>query len=61
MKTPTEKVKTIDITPTWSGLLPALVDLTTSESGETRNFAWSELRKMARVADLFNDQARGSK
>jgi hypothetical protein len=38
----------IDITPTWEGLLPALLAI--FESGE-KQYAWTELERMARAAD----------
>jgi hypothetical protein len=41
--------KTIDITPTWSEILPALLALTTNPV--TREDALMELSRMARLAD----------
>lgn len=41
----------IDATPTWEGLLPALLAI--YESGE-RKFALSELYRMAQAADAHN-------
>lgn len=49
-----ENTEMIDMTPTWKGLLPALVHLaehgTTSES---RHVAMDELTRMANLADLY--------
>ena len=43
-----KQLKTIDLTPSWSGILPAL--LLIYENGD-RAVAVDELRKMARLAD----------
>lgn len=51
----------IDMTPTWKGLLPALVHLaehgTTSES---RHVAMDELTRMANLADLYVTLQKGN-
>lgn len=47
-------VAAVDITPTWAGILPAL--LAVIENGETfeaRNLALAELRRMAELADRY--------
>lgn len=45
---------TINITPTWAGVLPTLlVVFTDSTSNEDKAFALDELRRMARLADLY--------
>jgi len=44
-------VKTIDVTPTWSGILPALLTLLHSENAEASFVAQKELERMARLAD----------
>lgn len=47
-------VKTIDITPTWTDLVPSLVLLI--KKGKTaKNIAIDELYKMAKGADLWNE------
>ena len=43
--------KTIDLTPTWQGILPALLDLIKSDNPEVRELAEGEMYKMARSAD----------
>lgn len=46
--------ETIDMTPTWQGILPLL--LAAVENGttaETRNNAMTELRRMAQIADDY--------
>jgi hypothetical protein len=54
---PDPTVRTIDITPTWSGVLPLLVELATNATTvEARKDAEAELRKMARAADLWNNR-----
>lgn len=46
--------ETIDLTPTWSGILPGLLAvLTHGETVEARRAAEIELRRMARLADGF--------
>lgn len=46
-------MKTIDLTPTWSGMLPTLVMLL-DNGYKTRNTALAELANMAKAADLWN-------
>lgn len=43
--------KTIDITPTWSEILPALLLLLKSKNAEARLTAEVELERMAKLAD----------
>lgn len=43
--------KTIDITPTWQGILPALLTLLKSDNPKTRELAEGEMYRMARSAD----------
>lgn len=47
--------ETIDITPTWSGLLPGLLDVIRNESApvESIRTVERELTKMARLADAY--------
>jgi hypothetical protein len=48
--------ETIDLTPTWVGLLPALLAVHESgESSESRNTVRAELVRMAAAADLANE------
>ena len=44
-------VKTIDIPPTWSEILPALLLLLKSKNAEARLTAEVELERMAGIAD----------
>jgi len=44
---------TVDLTPTWSGILPALLTLLQSPNPKSRDIAESELRRMAGLADGF--------
>ena len=54
--------KTVDVTPTWQGILPSLLILLKSESHKSRSLAESELRRMAGLADGFvENQKRGNK
>ena len=46
----------IDVTPTWAGLLPALVELAAHDDLKVRGDAWTELRRMAQAADQWNDR-----
>jgi hypothetical protein len=42
--------KTVDVTPTWQGILPALLQ---SDNPKSRQVAESELRRMAGLADGY--------
>ena len=53
--------RNLDITPTWSGLLPVLVELAAGKidsSPEASSTAWAELRRMASIADATSDDTR---
>jgi hypothetical protein len=50
--------KTIDLTPTWLGILPALVALITDGDAEGRRGAQEELRRMAGLADAHVTSVR---
>ena len=45
--------KTVDVTPTWQGILPVLLTLLQSDNLQTRQIAESELRRMAGLADGY--------
>ncbi len=63
----TEELRTIDITPKWSGIVIPLLHIYRThshESGDSRNletmcdsckFIREEFMKMARAADLYNE------
>jgi hypothetical protein len=44
----------VDVTPTWTGLLPALVQLADHKDQKVRADTWTELRRMAGAADHWN-------
>lgn len=47
-------VRTVDITPTWRGVLRLLVTVANdAETAKARNDAWHELERMADLADLY--------
>ena len=50
-----KKPKTIEITPTWLGLAPAMIDIIKNPhaSFQSTKIAKEELLKMARVADKY--------
>jgi hypothetical protein len=51
--------KTIDVTPTWSGLVTFLVYvIENSETKQGRDNALAELRRMAEAADQWNAHCR---
>lgn len=52
-------VKTVDLTPSWSGLLPLLLAML--DTPQTRDTALDELLKMARVADAHVALSKGTK
>lgn len=45
--------RTIDITPTWSGILPLLLVAYSEGTDKGRASALAELRRMAALADLY--------
>ena len=50
----TPRTITVDITPTWTGILPALIAiLVNGETVEARKTAEAELGKMAGLADRY--------
>jgi hypothetical protein len=54
MTTEEKTVETIDLTPTWSEILTALLAvIVNGETFEARNTAHAELRRMARLADAL--------
>ena len=48
------QVGTIDLTPTWRGVLPMLLAGIENGTPESRKIAIEELQKMAEAADLYN-------
>ncbi len=52
-------MQTVDLTPTWRGILPALLALL--ENPRTHRDALEELSKMAELADKYNTIAREMK
>jgi hypothetical protein len=49
-----KNTETIDMTPTWAGLLPVLIHLSVNGTTiESRAMATSELARMANLADLY--------
>lgn len=55
------KARTIDITPTWRGLLPVFLALIESGTAEGRKTAREELQRMAEAADKFNELTKAAK
>ena len=50
--------QTVDLTPTWQGILPALLNLLQSDNPKSRQLAESELRRMAGLADGYIESLR---
>lgn len=46
-------MKTIDVTPSWSEILPVLLVLLESGPFESKAFARKELKRMAALADSY--------
>jgi len=46
--------KSINITPTWAGIVPALLEAYASASPMKREDIRAEFLKMAKAADLYN-------
>lgn len=51
---PIKEVRYIDVTPTWSGILPALLFALDAGTAEGRKIAREELARMAAAADAYN-------
>ena len=49
---------TIDLTPTWEGILPVLVTLLKDGNREGRATALDELNRMAKLADAYVAQQK---
>ena len=49
----------IDVTPTWTGMLPFLMALLADGNASGKQQAREELRRMAQAADRWNDHVRG--
>lgn len=54
MSEPIKTAGTIDMTPTWSALLPMFVAALQHGSDEGRKIAREELQRMAQAADHWN-------
>ena len=52
-------MKTIDVTPTWEGILPLLLDLYERKSYNTR-FILSQFQSMAQAADKWNEHVKNT-
>lgn len=52
------KRETIDATPEWIGLIPALVQAANSDSFESRSYALAELKRLATTVDKLNERGR---
>jgi hypothetical protein len=46
-------MQTIDITPTWEGILPALLAVIENGNFEGKKIALEEITRMAQLADLY--------
>lgn len=54
--------KFIDATPTWEAILPiVLTAYTDGETSETKRKAYEELRRMAQIADMYNEMGNSLK
>lgn len=47
-------IQTVNLRPTWRGLLPALVHLTQHGDAEGKAQAWKELYRLADAVDALN-------
>lgn len=48
----------VDVTPTWQGILPLLIELLQNGNDAGQRTAREELAKMAKAADLYNEEQR---
>lgn len=55
----TRPPQTIDITPTWSAILPLLLAAYEGGTFEGKHAAESELRRMAKLADAYVAERKG--
>lgn len=53
-------MKTIDLTPTWSEILPTLLIILRDASPKGQSSAVEELKNMARAADMWNEHVKKS-
>lgn len=54
-------INTVDITPTWRGVLPILIAGLQDGSREGQRIARIELERMADLADRCNEQTKGGR
>lgn len=53
--------KTLDLTPTWTAVLPLLLEALEKGTEEGKDIARDELKNMAKAADQWNDHVRNAK
>jgi len=56
-----EIIETIDVTPTWADVLPVLLTAHANGGPEGQKAAYEELRRMARLADKYNESLKSQK
>lgn len=56
-----KQVKSINVTPTWRGILPMLVALIENSNDKGRSAAIAELQRMADAADAYNKLSDSSR
>lgn len=54
-------METIDLTPTWKQILPALLLILDRGSKQGRDSAIEELNRMAEAADAWNESVRNAR
>lgn len=54
-------METIDITPTWSGIVNALIIVIQDGDSKGRQIAIEELRRMAEIADKYVESQKTPK
>lgn len=54
-----DEIKTINLTPKWTHLLEILILILQEGTDEGKKVAASELRRMAKAADLWNEYING--
>ena len=53
-------MESLNLTPTWAGIMPGLILALTHGTREGRRMAAEELEKLARAVDSANDRARSA-
>lgn len=48
-----DQMKTVKITPTWTGIAPVIAELLRSKDKQARDYAYGELLRLCKFADEY--------